>query len=57
MEKDTLCFSKLYLIECSDDPIAKRDLVPNVDSDSNRSTVTSDAQQAALKVCLLIVYT
>ncbi|KAM0928348.1 hypothetical protein ACQ4PT_002423 [Festuca glaucescens] len=42
-------FGDLWWLVPEDDPIAKRDLVPNVESDSNLSTVTSDAQQYAVK--------
>uniref|UniRef100_A0A453MDP2 Galactose oxidase/kelch repeat superfamily protein n=1 Tax=Aegilops tauschii subsp. strangulata TaxID=200361 RepID=A0A453MDP2_AEGTS len=42
-------FGDLWWLVPEDDPIAKRDLVPSVGSDSNHSTVTGDAQQSALK--------
>ncbi|XP_037444343.1 protein GLUTELIN PRECURSOR ACCUMULATION 3 [Triticum dicoccoides] len=42
-------FGDLWWLVPEDDPIAKRDLVPDVGSDSNHSTVTGDAQQSALK--------
>jgi hypothetical protein len=35
---------------CADDPIAKRDLAPIIDSNSKPSTMTRDAQQSNLKV-------
>ena len=49
-KKDHFSFSKLHRILCTDDPIAKRDLAPNIDSNSKPSAVIGDNQQSNLKV-------
>jgi len=43
-------FGDLWWLVPEDDPIAKRDSAPNIDSNSKPSTMTGDAQQSNLKV-------
>jgi len=42
-------FGDLWWLVPEDDPIAKRDSAPNIDSNSKPSTMTGDAQQSNLK--------
>ena len=49
-EERSFFVSKFHHILCTDDPIAKRNIVLNIDSNSKPSTVTGDNQQSNLKV-------
>ncbi|CAL4928258.1 unnamed protein product [Urochloa decumbens] len=42
-------FGDLWWLVPEDDPIARRDLAPSIDSNSKPSTITGDAQQSKLK--------